>query len=122
MWGGGGGGGGGEIEYQASGGAGGEAVLLCNAKFRKVETLTLFVGANAGEEDVRGLCRARRPPATTARARGGAKRRIPAPDCMAAGVGTGSGIDAVEPLATPSPKQRGGARVGAAQGVHGACP
>ena len=78
--------------------------------------------ANAGEEVARGPCRARRPPATTARARGGAKRRIPAPDCMAAGVGTGSGIDAVEPLATPSPKQRGGARVGAAQGVHGACP
>ena len=77
--------------------------------------------ANAGEEDVRGPCRARRPPATPARARGGEKRRIPAPDCMAAGGGTGDSISALEPLATPSAKQCGGARVGASQGVHGAC-
>ena len=55
------------------------------------------------------------------RARGGEKRRIPAPDCMAAGGGTGDSIIALEPLATPSAKQCGGARVGASQGVHGAC-
>ena len=41
---------------------------------------------------------------TPAQARGGAKRRIPAPDCMAAGAGTGDIIHALEPLVTPSPK------------------